>query len=54
MQNVIDDLKRRLDDLVVTMQRLVPNARIGAVAFRDRADDKIATAPRQSEDFLVK
>ncbi len=54
MQHVIDDLKRRLDDLVGTMQRLVPNARIGAVAFRDRPDDKIATAPRQSEDFLVK
>jgi hypothetical protein len=54
MQHVIDDLKRRLDDLVVTMQRLVPNARIGAVAFRDRANDKIATAPRRSEDFLVK
>jgi hypothetical protein len=54
MQMVIDDLKRRLDDLVTTMQRLVPNARIGAVAFRDRADDKIATAPRRSEDFLVK
>ena len=54
MQFVIDDLKKRLDDLVGTMQRLVPNARIGAVAFRDRADDKIATAPRRSEDFLVK
>jgi hypothetical protein len=54
MQHVIDDLKRRLDDLVVTMQRLVPNARIGAVAFRDRPNDKIATAPRKSEDFLVK
>ena len=54
MQMVIDDLKRRLDDLVVTMQRLVPTARIGAVAFRDRGDDTIATAPRQSEDFLVK
>jgi von Willebrand factor type A domain len=54
MQMVIDDLKRRLDDLVVTMQRLVPTARIGAVAFRDRDDDKVATAPRQSEDFLVK
>jgi hypothetical protein len=54
MQMVIDDLKRRLDDLVVTMQRLVPNARIGAVAFRDRDDGKVATAPRQSEDFLVK
>ncbi len=36
------------------MQRLVPNARIGAVAFRDRPNDKIATAPRKSEDFLVK
>jgi hypothetical protein len=54
MQMVIDDLKHRLDDLVTTMQRLVPTARIGAVAFRDRADDKIATAPRQSEDFVVK
>src|SRR5262249_51525690 len=54
MQNVIDDLKHRLDDLVFTMQRLVPTARIGAVAYRDRDDDNIATAPRQSEDFLVK
>ncbi len=54
MQMVIDDLKQRLDDLVVTMQRLVPTARIGAVAFRDRNDDNIATAPRKSEDFLVK
>jgi hypothetical protein len=36
------------------MQRLVPTARIGAVAFRDRGDQKIATAPRQSEDFVVK
>jgi hypothetical protein len=54
MQHVIDDLKRRLDDMVVTMQRLVPNARIGAVAFRDLPDDNIATAPRRSEDFLVK
>jgi hypothetical protein len=54
MQNVIDEMKRRLDDLVSTMQRLVPTARIGAVAFRDRDDGKTATAPRQSEDFLVK
>jgi hypothetical protein len=36
------------------MQRLVPTARIGAVAFRDRGDDKVATAPRQSEDFVVR
>lgn len=54
MQNVIDDLKTRLDDLVSTMQRLVPSARIGAVAFRDKANDDVATAPRKSEDFLVK
>jgi hypothetical protein len=54
MQNVIDELKRRLGTLVGTMQRLVPTARIGAVAFRDRADDNVATAPRKSEDFLVR
>jgi hypothetical protein len=54
MQHVIDELKRRLDDLTVTLQRLVPTARVGAVAFRDRADEKIATAPRKSEDFLVR
>ena len=54
MQNVIDDLKHRLDDLVFTMQRLVPGARIGAVAYRDRDDDNVATAPRQSENFVVK
>jgi von Willebrand factor type A domain len=54
MQNVIDEIKHRLDDLVFTMQRLVPTARIGAVAYRDRDDGKTATAPRQSEDFLVK
>ena len=45
MQNVIDEIKHRLDDLVFTMQRLVPNARIGAVAYRDRDDGKTATAP---------
>ena len=54
MQNVIDELKQRLDDLTTTMQRLVPTARIGAVAFRDRDDDRVATAPRQSESFVVR
>src|SRR5262245_11557751 len=54
MQNVIDEIKRRMDDLAATMQRLVPTARVGAVAYRDRDDDKVATAPRQSENFLVK
>src|SRR5581483_11113116 len=54
MQNVIDAIKAHMDDLAATMQRLVPTARVGAVAYRDRDDPKIATAPRQSEDFLVK
>ena len=54
MQNVIDDIKQHMDDLAATMQRLVPTARVGAVAYRDRDDPKIATAPRKSEDFLVK
>jgi hypothetical protein len=54
MQNVIDELKQRLGALTATMQRLVPTARVGAVAFRDRADDKVATAPRKSEDFVVR
>jgi hypothetical protein len=54
MQNVIDELKQRLGTLVGTMQRLVPTARIGAVAFRDRGDDKVATAPLKSEEFLVR
>jgi hypothetical protein len=54
MQNIIDEIKRRMDDLAATMQRLVPTARVGAVAYRDRDDGKVATAPRQSEDFLVR
>jgi len=54
MQTVIDDLKERLDDMVATLQRLVPTARIGAVAYRDRDDDNVATAPRQSESFVVR
>jgi hypothetical protein len=54
MQNIIDDLKRRLTDITRTMQRLVPTARIGAVAYRDRDTGNVATAPRQSEDFVVK
>jgi hypothetical protein len=54
MQNVVDEMKRRLTDLAASMQRLVPTARIGVVAFRDRDDRKVATAPRKSEDFLVR
>ena len=54
MQNVIDALKDHLDGLAATIQHLVPTARIGAVAYRDRDDGKSGSAPRQSEDFLVK
>ncbi len=55
MQSVIDDLKRRMDDLAATMQRLVPTARVGAVTYRDRDDDQGAKGgPRQSEAFVVK
>ncbi len=54
MQMIIDDLKARLGDFAGTMQRLVPTARIGAVVYRDRDDGSVATAPRQSEDFVVK
>jgi hypothetical protein len=54
MQNVVDELKRRMEDLAGTIHRLVPTARIGAVVFRDRDDGKTATAPRQSEDFVVR
>ncbi len=54
MQMIIDDLKQHLGNMATTLQRLVPTARIGAVAFRDRDDGKTATAPRKSEDFLVK
>src|SRR5581483_2750067 len=42
MQNVIDDLKHHLDDLADTLQRLVPTARIGVVAYRDRDQDEVA------------
>src|SRR5262245_19657426 len=54
MQMIIDDLKRHLTDVVRTMQRIVPTARIGAVAYRDRDTGNVATAPRQSEYFVVK
>src|SRR5881398_2163447 len=54
MQSIIDDLKRRMDDLAATLQRLVPTARVGAVAYRDRDEGKGPTGPRESEDFVVK
>src|SRR5207249_2133968 len=54
MQSIIDDLKRRMDDLAATLQRLVPTARVGAVAYRDRDEAKGTTGPRESEDFVVR
>ena len=54
MQSIIDDLKRRMDDLAATLQRLVPTARVGAVAYRDRDEGKGTTGPRESEDFVVR
>jgi hypothetical protein len=53
MQNVIDETKARMAQLVRSIQKLVPTARVGAVAFRDRPDGK-ASAPRSDEDFVVR
>ncbi len=39
MQHVIDDIKARASALVGRIQSLVPVARVGAVAFRDRGDE---------------
>lgn len=41
MQHVIDELKSNMAALVENLQRLVPTARIGAVAFRDRGDEYV-------------
>ena len=53
MQNIIDETKQRMAQLVRSIQKLVPTARVGAVAFRDRPDGK-ASAPRTDEDFVVR
>jgi len=53
MQNIIDETKQRMAQLVRSIQKLVPTARVGAVAFRDRPGAK-ATAPRTDEDFVVR
>jgi hypothetical protein len=39
MQNVIDDIKTRTIALVTSIQSLVPIARVGVVAFRDKGED---------------
>jgi len=38
MQNVIDDIKARTSALVTDIRKLVPIARIGVVAFRDKGE----------------
>jgi hypothetical protein len=53
MQNIITETKERMAGLVRSIQKLVPTARVGAVAFRDRPD-ATATARRDEEDFVVK
>ncbi len=39
MQDVIDDIKAKASALVGDIQRLVPIARVGVVAFRDKGDE---------------
>ena len=41
MQFVIDDVKTQFKALVGTIQRMVPTARIGIVAYRDLGDDYV-------------
>ncbi|HUI26829.1 MAG TPA: vWA domain-containing protein [Candidatus Kryptonia bacterium] len=41
MQFVIDDVKAKLTQLVTTMQKMVPTARIGIVVYRDHGDEYI-------------
>jgi hypothetical protein len=41
MQFVIDEVKARATHLVETVQRMVPTARIGVVAYRDEGDEYV-------------
>jgi hypothetical protein len=41
MQFVIDEVRAKLQDLVGTLQRMVPTTRIGVVAYRDKGDDYV-------------
>jgi Mg-chelatase subunit ChlD len=41
MQQVIDELTQRMGAMVGRLQALVPTARVGAVAFRDRGDEYV-------------
>lgn len=41
MQFVIDDVRDRLSELVGTLQRIVPTARVGIVVYRDQGDEYV-------------
>lgn len=41
MQQVIDELTERMTAMAATLQRLVPTARIGTVAYRDYGDEYV-------------
>ncbi len=41
MQFVIDDVKKKLSQLVGAIQRMVPTSRIGIVVYRDKGDDYV-------------
>jgi len=60
MQQVIQELTDRMNALTVTLKRLVPAVRVGAVAFRDRGDEEYVTRsadlsrnPAKVRDFLA-
>lgn len=41
MQFVIDDVRAKLQDLIGTLQRMVPTTRVGIVVYRDKGDDYV-------------
>jgi len=60
MQQVLKELTDRMTVLARTLHRLVPTARVGVVAFRDRDDDEFVTHyvdltrnPAKVRDFLA-
>lgn len=41
MQFVLDEVKRRLTNLVTAIQRMVPTSRVGIVVYRDQGDEYV-------------
>lgn len=54
MQHIINETKVRMAELVRSIQRLVPTARVGAVAFRDHPDGTASAPHPGEEDFVVR